>query len=138
MPGLMVASAFSTDCCRESPPSTTCTGFCGTLIMDQAARPIHIFGAKSDHDFTTDGQCRNLRMVWIRMGAPSSSMNCLRLVPDFSRPMRVPKPAAGRMTETFMRTTIVRESPPLQAGTGLSTFSGHHRLKPVLHLLRSF
>jgi hypothetical protein len=26
----------------------------------------------------------------------------LRLVPDFSRPMRVPRPAAGRMTETFM------------------------------------
>ncbi len=41
-------------------------------------------------------------MVCTRIGAPSSSMNCLRLVPDFSRPMRVPKPAAGRMTETFM------------------------------------
>ena len=24
-------------------------------------------------------------MVWIRIGAPSSSMNCLRLVPAFSR-----------------------------------------------------
>src|SRR5690242_13471698 len=39
------------------------------------------------------------------MGAPSSSMNCFRLVPAVSadvRPMRVPSPAAGIMTATFI------------------------------------
>src|SRR6516162_8507039 len=39
------------------------------------------------------------------MGEPSSSMNCLRLVPAFSAvpfPIRVPRPAAGNITATFM------------------------------------
>ncbi len=46
-----------------------------------------------------------MRTVCSRIGEPSSSMNCLRLVPAFSaelRPMRVPRPAAGSMTATFM------------------------------------
>src|SRR5579863_3152956 len=54
------------------------------------------------------------------MGAPSSSMNCLRLVPDFSRPMRVPRPAAGSMTETFIR----RSNDCTMSGTGAGGLGG--------------
>src|SRR5579871_3899780 len=77
----------------------------------------------------TEGQIRNLRMVWIRIGAPSSSMNCLRLVPDFSRPMRVPNPAAGRMTETFMR------EPPIVARLTGSARGGSRGMLPCRTLL---
>src|SRR5581483_10818542 len=53
----------------------------------------------------TRGELRNLRMVWMRIGDPFSSINCFLLTPSFSgdlRPMRVPRPAAGMMTDTFM------------------------------------
>ena len=72
------------------------------MLLEGAPILIHTIRKFLRCPSVTEGQSRNLRMVWIRIGAPSSSMNCLRLVPAFSRPMRVPSPAAGRMTETFM------------------------------------
>src|SRR5262252_7779487 len=54
----------------------------------------------------TRSEAANFRIVWIRIGEPSSNMNCLRLVPDFSAelfPMRVPRPAAGNITAILIR-----------------------------------
>src|SRR5262249_23694718 len=59
----------------------------------------------------TRSEAMNFRTVWIRIGEPSSSMNCLRLVPACAAelfPIRVPKPAAGSMTATFMRLRFYR------------------------------
>src|SRR5262252_7916162 len=56
------------------------------------------------------------------MGEPSSSMNCLRLVPAFSAgvlPIRVPNPAAGKMTATFMRLRFYRGFLRRHRGGGL-------------------
>ena len=50
----------------------------------------------------TEGQRRNLRMVWIRIGAPSSSMNCLRLVPAFSRAHARAETRGGQDDGDFM------------------------------------
>src|SRR5207302_1424435 len=57
----------------------------------------------------THGDDTNLRIVCKRMGEPSSSINCLRLVPAFSgadRLIRVPKPAAGSITVTLIFTLL--------------------------------
>ena len=58
--GLRLASAFSTDCWRVSPPSTTRTGFCGMFLMNQAARPIDILGAQRHHDLGDGGAAQEL------------------------------------------------------------------------------
>src|SRR5271157_1866699 len=71
------------------------------------------------------------------MGEPSSSMNCLRLVPVFSAdpfPMRVPRPAAGNITATFMCITILswffdRGSFRAEIGHGLRVALAH---RPVV------
>jgi len=49
----------------------------------------------------------NLRRVWMSIGVPSSSANCFDGVDFFvfalgAKAMRVPRPAAGIMTTTFM------------------------------------
>ena len=80
---------------------------CAGISLRQHLRdPLEILGAHRDHDLASPGRdAANLRTVWIRIGEPSSSMNCLRLVPAFSGgafPMRVPRPAAGSITATFM------------------------------------
>ena len=55
----------------------------------------------------TSGQATNFRNVWIRIGMPPSSLNCLEgaLFLVFAAdvgPMRVPNPAAGTITKTFI------------------------------------
>ena len=55
----------------------------------------------------TSGVAANLRRVWTRMGTPPNSLNCLvgtfflALVAEGDA-MRVPNPAAGIITKTFI------------------------------------
>src|ERR1019366_599922 len=98
-------SAFSTDSCRLLPPSTTRT----RPLSNSPASISRTHWVSSPRTATTitptRSEATNLRTVCIRMGEPSSSMNCLRLVPAFSAvplPIRVPRPAAGNMTATLM------------------------------------
>ena len=106
VPASSVAKAFSTDSCRLSPPSTRRTGL-PNFSSRSSSRTHSISSARSATTISdTAGVEANFRMVCSRIGDPSSSMNCLRLVPAFSgtaRPMRVPSPAAGRMTVTFIQ-----------------------------------
>lgn len=49
------------------------------------------------------------------MGEPLSNINCFRLIPAFSGvllPIRVPSPAAGMMTETFMKMRFLATARP--------------------------
>ena len=105
MSGASAARACSTDCCRLSPPCTSRTGL-GSASSFSISPTHSMSSARSATTISsTIAQATNLRMVWSRIGEPSSNMNCLRLVPVFSallRPMRVPKPAAGRMTAVFI------------------------------------
>src|SRR5438270_9926288 len=71
------------------------------------------------------------------MGELFSNMNCLRLIPAFSvalRPMRVPNPAAGMITDTFMedyvrsrndetRAQILEPTSYTRSTSGISQFS---------------
>src|SRR5579884_134413 len=117
--GAMVARAFSTDCWRVSPPSTMRTGLEGCSWWMSPRAQSMSSARRATTISETGAQARNLRIVWMRIGAPSRSMNCLRLVPAFSRPIRVPRPAAGRITETFMRrSTIVPVPAARQAPAG--------------------
>src|SRR5581483_9067565 len=55
----------------------------------------------------TRGTARKARREWSRMGMPRSSMNCLgalpfELTPAVAEAIRVPIPAAGRITNTDM------------------------------------
>ena len=80
-------------------------------------------------------------MVCNRMGDPSSSMNCLRLVPAFSgtaRPMRVPKPAAGRITETFIAQFTGRAGSDTRAASFRRLRSRGLRLMLARRALRPF
>ena len=100
------ASAFSTDSWRLLPPSTTRTRPLANLLAPASRGPIrYLRRAPRSRSRPRGRDAANLRTVCIRIGEPSSSMNCLRLVPAFSAvplPIRVPRPAAGNMTATFM------------------------------------
>jgi len=102
-------------------------GLLRMLLMKSGPRAQSISSARRATTISaTEGQRRNLRMVWIRMGAPSSSMNCLRLV-RISRPCECQ--ARGRKDDvTFHEmNTIVRTRPPpppavgTEAGAGLAS-----------------
>src|SRR5687767_8875587 len=102
------SSAFSTDCWRESPPVTKRTAPPGCCLRISSVTHSISSDRKASTISVTSGQPRNFRIVCSRIGALSSSMNCLREIPDFSaegRPMRVPRPAAGTMTTVFMGET---------------------------------
>src|SRR4051794_19302323 len=74
------------------------------------------------------------------MGEPSSSMNCLREVPAFSAgpfPMRVPNPAAGKMTATFIRLRFYRGFLGGDAGGGGLCFGLAQRLIVALDAMEA-
>ena len=99
------ASAFSTDCCRLSPPSTTLAGFASFSFCSSSSTHSRSSARTASTISDTRSQRANFRTVCRNIGDPSSSMNCFRLTPAFSgedRPMRVPSPAAGRITATFI------------------------------------
>ena len=61
------------------------TGLACSLVCRISSRTHSISSPRSATTISlTSGQATNLRIVCIRIGAPSSSMNCLRLVPAFS------------------------------------------------------
>ena len=62
------ASAFSTDCWRLLPPSTTRTRPLRFGTHQHLSDPLEIFGAHRDHDLRNTGEATNLRTVWIRIG----------------------------------------------------------------------
>src|SRR5215467_2849494 len=108
--GCSVRSAFSTDSWRELPPCTTRTRSPNSLVSMSRTHSI-----SSSRTATTTSPTRgfatNLRTVWMMIGEPSSNMNCLRLVPACAAgvfPIRVPNPAAGKMTAIFMRLRFYR------------------------------
>src|SRR5574340_524574 len=102
-----------TDSCRWSPPRTTQTLPPGTSHSSRAATHSRSSGRTATTMSSTRAQPANFRTVCTRMGEPSSSMNCLRLVPAVSgekRPIRVPRPAAGKITAIFMDLRFYRGS----------------------------
>ena len=77
------------------------------LLFDLGAKAGNFVLAQSDGDFVNGRAAANLRSVWTRMGTPPSSLNCLvgAFFLDFAAEagaMRVPRPAAGTMTNTFI------------------------------------
>src|SRR5579883_1006929 len=117
--GRSEASAFSTDSCRLSPPSTTRTLPDGNSLARMALTQSRSSGRTATTISATRSEAANLRTVWIRIGEPSSSMNCLRLVPAFSAdpfPMRVPRPAAGNMTAIRIDLRFYRGFLPADTG----------------------
>ena len=55
----------------------------------------------------TCGTAAKARSVWMRIGTPASSRNCLGAVEDeWPAAIRVPRPAAGRITNTRINTGV--------------------------------
>ena len=106
-------SAFSTDCWRCSPPTTSSTFFLRmsfASLWSRARNSAISVSRKAIQISLTASTSANLRNVWIRIGVPPSSENCLEggaffcltLAPADIGAMRVPRPAAGMITTTFI------------------------------------
>src|SRR5580693_1278139 len=106
-------SAFSTDCWRCSPPTTSSTFFFRTslaLLSSRSRNPAISLSRRAIQISLTASMAANLRRVWTIIGVPPSSVNCfegsalfcLPIAPTGIGPMRVPRPAAGMITNTFI------------------------------------
>src|SRR5580692_5661215 len=102
---LMASSAFATEFCRCSPPSTTRSGLPNFSLSICFWKPAASFLRSATTISLTASQAANLRKVCTRMGVPCSSKNCLLLLlgPPETADIRVPSPAAGMITTTFIR-----------------------------------
>src|ERR1700683_1303536 len=110
-------SAFPTDCWRCSPPTTSSIFFFRTSLFgtsrasipSRARNPAISPSRRAIQISFTTLTAANLRSVWMRIGVPPSSVNCLEgdalrlpLAPTGTGTMRVPRPAAGMITTTFI------------------------------------
>ena len=119
-------------CCRPPPRAESRAGRGPSLCSISSTHSISSSRTATTMSVTS-GEATNFRTVCTRMGAPSSSMNCLRLVPVVSagtagtpRCIRVPSPAAGRMTAVFTRSALL---PPPAPGAERSRRSDAVRMR---------
>src|SRR5580693_5149245 len=104
-------SAFSTDCWRCSPPTTSSTFFFKTSfsLESRVRKPSISLSRRATQISLTLSTPANFRSVWRRIGVPPNSVNCFEggafrfpLAPTGMGAMRVPSPAAGMITTTFI------------------------------------
>src|SRR5713101_614221 len=136
-------SAFATDCWRCSPPATSSTFFFFTTsfasVSNRARKPAISLALSATQISVTASTAANLRSVCMRIGSPPKSVNCLDGA-DFlplscalgTGAMRVPRPAAGMITTTFMagcNYTGVEEGVQINRGSPLT---GAHPIRAGL------
>ena len=93
---------------RRVPLSCFRTSFAS--LSSRARNPAISFSRRAIQISLTASTAANLRSVWMRIGVPPSSVNCLEggdffclpLAPTGIGAMRVPSPAAGMITTTFI------------------------------------
>jgi len=132
------ASAFPTDCWRWSPPSTICTrapklysSICASTRSRSCART-------ATQTASTRGTARNAFTERTSTGTPPTSRNCFGAAVDAPpAAIRVPIPAAGRMTKTRITCEVYKiraPRPDFTYSSPISIISVHPNLDVDLRL----